>query len=298
MKKFLLYVALFCVPIILLLVGLELAVHTIPNSYSYKYNYVKEKGGTIKIVAIGHSQFFNDFNTSDFYLPAFNLSNSAQGYMEDYYIMRELLPYMPNLEMVLLPIGYMNIGREEEFTQKSCYYHEYMNIDYDGQIPLSNRYECFYVRSTIKKILSYYYFHDDIIQCDSLGWRPKFISTRSAPLGHDRVIDIYTLKQGQDFFLAGEKYLKDLVSMLEEKKIQIVLVSPPYYWQCTDNINYEQMKWSNNYIDDFCKQHPNIIYINFETEHNFEEKDFFDESHLSEVGARKFTRIINNILNN
>ena len=105
MKKFFKYTVLFLLPVVLLLIALEVAVHTIPNSYSYKYKYVKTNGKNIKAVGIGHSQFYDDFKSDSFFLPAFNLSNSAQGYMEDYYLLRELLPYMPNLEMVLLPIA-------------------------------------------------------------------------------------------------------------------------------------------------------------------------------------------------
>lgn len=296
MKKFFKYTLLFLIPVVLLLIALEVAVHTIPNSYSYKYNYVKTHGKDIKAVGIGHSQFYDDFKSDSFFLPAFNLSNSAQGYMEDYYLLRELLPYMPNLEMVLLPIGYMSVGREEQFTQKSCYYHEYMNIDYDGQLPLEYRLECIFVRSSIKKILSYYVFHQDIVKCDSLGWSPQYLKDRKHELGYERLIDIYTLDEGAPFFLAGEAYLMKIIDMLNDRNIQIVLVSPPLYWDCYDRTNWEQKAWADNYIKNLCQKHPEIKYIDMEFDSTFLDEDYKDESHLCDTGAEKFMKKLNQAL--
>lgn len=293
MKRFLKYTLLFCAPIIVLLVVLEITLHSIPNSYSFKYNYIKEHGKYLKAIAIGHSQFYDDFKSSSFFLPSFNLSNSAQGYMEDYYLLRDLLSDMPNLKMVILPIGYMTVGREEEFTQKSCYYHEYMKVDYDGKLPLSNRYECFYVRSSIKKILSYYLLHEDITRCDSLGWSPQYISSRKYELGHDNLMDTYTLSEGASMFLAGEGYLLKILDVLKERGVTPVLVSPPYYWQCYNKTNWKQKKWAQDYITNLCKSNPEIIYIDLEDNDMFDDEDFIDESHLSEVGAEKFTQQLN-----
>lgn len=289
------YITVFVLPIIVFLGVIEIVLHTIPNSYSYKYNYVRTHGDEIKAVGIGHSQLYDDFKSGCFFISAFNLSNSAQGYMEDYYLLHELLSYMPNLEMVILPIGYMNVGREEEFTQKSCYYYEYMNIDYDGKIPLQYRFECLSVRSSIKKVFSYYIKHDDIVRCDSLGWSPHYYKDREKALGHDRIIDIYTLGEN-NFFLAGEMYLKRIIRLLDENNIKIVLVSPPYYWDCYDNINWAQKTWSDMYIKNLCETNPQIQYINMEFDSTFYDEDYYDESHLSETGAEKFTHKLNDFI--
>ena len=296
MRKFFLFVALFCIPIIFLLIGLEFAVHTIPNSYKYKYNYVKTKGETIKAVAIGHSQFYDDFKADEFYIPAFNLSNSAQGYMEDYYILEKLLPSMPNLEMILLPIGYMSVGREEQFTQKSCYYYEYMGIDYEGKIPLQYRLESLFVRSSVKKILSYYMAHDDIVRCDTLGWSPHFIKDRKKELGFNNVIDIYTLDDSLPFFLAGEDYLLRILEMTSKSNIKVVMVSPPLFWKGYKRTNWGQKRWVDQYIQRLCLEHPSIQHIDMEFDSSFVDKDFYDESHLSELGSVKFMKKLNTML--
>ena len=93
MRKFLLYGLLFLIPIVLFLVSLEVMVHNIPNSYSYKYNYVKNRGDSIQAISMGHSQMYDGFMPEVFNLKAFNLCNSAQSYKEDYYILKECSSY-------------------------------------------------------------------------------------------------------------------------------------------------------------------------------------------------------------
>ena len=84
MKRFLKYCGLFFLPIALSLLAIELITAQIPNSYSYKYNYVKKNGDKIQALAIGHSQLYDGFKPESFFLPSFNLCNSAQSYVDAY----------------------------------------------------------------------------------------------------------------------------------------------------------------------------------------------------------------------
>ena len=137
---------------------IELITAQIPNSYSYKYNYVKINGNKIQALAIGHSQLYDGFKPESFYLPSFNLCNSAQSYVDNYYLLCELLQDMPNLKVVIMPIGYLNVDIKKSdinLTDRSCYYYKYMNIDYDGRVPLRYRLECFDPNRAGSKIIQY-----------------------------------------------------------------------------------------------------------------------------------------------
>ena len=81
--------------------------------------------------------------------------------------------------------------------------------------------------------------------------------------------------------------------MLCEKNISIVMVSPPYYWNCASkNINEQQRCFVKRYMDDLCSRYP-IIYIDHQSDSTFTYDDFYNESHLSEIGAKKFTEMLN-----
>lgn len=296
MKKFLKYVTLFSLPIIVCLSLIEFITGLIPNSYSYKYNYVKEHGNEIEAIAIGHSQLYDGFKPESFILPSFNLCNSAQSYSDNYYILTELLPSMPNLRVVMMPIGYLNVGLKgtaDEFSERSCYYHKYMNLSYDDLLPLKNRLECLDLKRACKKIFLYYFQKGDIVGCDSLGRRStQSLNKRKHKLGYDKLFETYTLKQNTGFRIKDEKYLVEITKILKEKHIRLVLVSPPYYWSCFNGENKNQQFYINNYVMYFCSKFS-VEHIDMEHDESFEYDDFFNESHLSEYGAEKFTKKLN-----
>lgn len=299
MKRFLKYAALFCAPLLLFFVVLEIVVTQIPNSYSYKYNFIKENGERIKLIAIGHSQLYDGFKPESISLPSFNLCNSAQSYTDNYYILKELLPSMPKLQVVIMPIGYLNVGvkgTNDVLSERSCYYHKYMNLNYDGKLPLKDRFECFDVKRACKKIYLYYFRDGDIVGCDSLGRRStQYLHNRKHELGYDLLFETYTLASNTGYRIKDENYLIEITKMLQERHIRLILVSPPYYWSCFKGENKAQQAFLKDYIQSFCKKYS-VEHIDMEHDNTFEYDDFFNESHLSEYGAEKFTQKINEYL--
>ena len=79
--------------------------------------------------------------------------------------------------------------------------------------------------------------------------------------------------------------------MLIERNIDVVLVSPPYYWDCFENSNSEQKMFIKDYISSLCNEYP-VHYVDLESDKSFSYDDFFNETHLSEIGAEKFTKIL------
>ncbi len=297
MKKFLKHCGLFILPIVLSLMAIELITAQIPNSYSYKYNYIKTSGDKIQALAIGHSQLYDGFKPESFFLPSFNLCNSAQNYVDNYYLLCELLHDMPNLKVVIMPIGYLNVDitrNDSSLTDRSCYYHKYMNIDYDGRVPLRYRLECYDPMRAGSKIVQHYLRHSDIVGCDMMGRRnTHYLRDRKHKLGYENILEGYTRKENDysKFCLGAEYYLVCAFKMLMERNITIVLVSPPYYWNCGfKRVNEGQRRFLSEYMIKLCKKYPSIHYLNLESDTSYVYDDFFNETHLSEIGAEKFTR--------
>lgn len=303
MIKFLKRCVSFAIVITLPFIAIELITTQIPNSYSYKYNYVKENGDKIQALAIGHSQLYDGFKPESFFLPSFNLCNSAQRYIDDYYLLCELLPYMPNLNVVIMPIGYMdvsNITDDDALKYRTIYYHKYMHLTYDGRVPLKYRLECFDYKGAIEKIFLYYFRNSDIEGCDSLGWRnTNQVWNRKQELGEGKFLERYTRKEinSSKFCLRDESYLIRTIQLLVERNISVFLVSPPYYWDCGfKNINLAQKKYIQDYMEELCRTFPSIHYLNVESDPNYLDEDFFNETHLSDLGAEKFTRQLNDFV--
>lgn len=296
MKKFVIYCIIFSMPLFLLLIFLETTTRNIPNSYSYKYNYIKTHGYDIQAISIGHSQLHDGFAPAHFYIPAFNLSNSAQNYIDDYYLLKEVIQFLPNLKIVILPIGYMNVGAQNEdysLSERSCYYHKYMNVNYEGLLPLKYALECFDPYKASEKIYMYYFEGTDMIGCDSLGRRNHYLKDRKID-GPKKIQEEFNLGEhdAKNMIIQYEYYLLAIIEMLQKKGIHILLVSPPYYWERFYSINKQQQNFAINFAKGIQHKYQ-IYYCNLECDTAFQDRDFYDDSHLNEYGAVKFTNKLN-----
>lgn len=301
MNRFVKYSLVFLTPLIIMFIALEIMVTRIPNSYAYKYNYVKSHGDSIEVIAIGHSQLYDGFMAEAFSKPAFNLANHDQMHQENYYVMKELLPYLPKLKMVIMPIGYIDVVAEEEewrFNSIACFYHEYMNVNYGGRLPLRDWYECFSPHRAYEKAVSYYLHHDDIVCCDSMGREnTRYLKDRKEALGanNHNFLKGYTAADSKHYFIRGSEHLTNNLKMLTDRGIDVVLVSPPHFWG-DFKPNQKQLDFLHNYIGELQRKYR-IRYIDMQFDKEFVDRDYYNETHLSQYGAEKFTKKIDAILN-
>ena len=300
MKRFVIYISSILLPLIILMIAIEIMVVKIPNSYSYKYNYVKTHGDSIIILAIGHSQLYDGFDPKVFGYKAFNLCNSSQEFIDNYYILKQLLEDMPNLKAVIMPLAYPEVSPASsklELFERSTYYHKYMHIDYEGQLPLKYRFECINIPKACRKLYDYYVRHEDIVGCDSFGRRNIYDSiNRTWELEDNKVISkYYTLKQHSGFIIRGAYYLEMISKMLRKRNVELILVSPPYYNESLRDLNLKQQAFVDEYALNFSKS-EGCVYLNFQYSKDFEDHDFYDEAHLSRVGAEKFTKMLKEVI--
>lgn len=157
---------------IVLLGGAEWIAESIPNSYTYKRDYMEAHGSSVKTLILGSSNAYDGLNPSE--LPAaFNLANSSQTIEDDMRLLGKYIDGMDSLETVIVGLGYHSLGEAQE-THRRTYYTIYMDLYPRWPI---NRHslEVFDLRLLTKKIIKYAASRD-VTRCDSLGQR----------LGHTR----------------------------------------------------------------------------------------------------------------
>lgn len=76
-----------------------------------------------------------------------------------------------------------------------------------------------------------------------------------------------------------------------------MLLTPPAFETYRQNLNQEQLKITINTISDICSKYDNCIYDNLLSDTNFVAMDFYDADHLSEIGAKKLSVLINERIN-
>ena len=126
MRKFLKKILLYALPIILMSVAMELLVEQIPNSYTYKRQYMEQHAAQVQTLVLGSSYAYDGIDAAQ--LPnAFNLANSSQCFEDDYHLLAKYLPAMDSLKTVILPLSYSSLQMVSSSNRRG-YYTIYMDL--------------------------------------------------------------------------------------------------------------------------------------------------------------------------
>ena len=221
MKRFLQDIGLFSVVALLFFGALEWVAESIPNSYTYKRDYMELYGGEIKTLILSSSNAYDGLNPS--VLPkAFNLSNSSQTLEDDYRLLAKYIDALDSLQTVIVGLGYHSLGATTEDNRRT-YYTIYMDLY--PRWPISKySFEVCNPEMLVKKIIKYAVSRD-VTRCDSLGQR----------IGH-------TKEAAQT---GAEWWNKDVLSLVENDRFNIL----DFRFQIEENIRHLHA------IVDLCNAH-------------------------------------------
>lgn len=200
---------------------MEFVAESIPNSYTYKRDYMELYGGEIKTLILGSSNAYDGLNPC--VLPnAFNLANSSQTLEDDYRLLAKYIDSMDSLRTVIVGLGFHSLAATPEANRR-MYYTIYMDLY--SRWPLSRySFEVFNLELLTKKIIKYAVSRD-VTRCDSLGQR----------VGH-------TLEAAQS---GAEWWNKDVLSLVENDRFNIL----DFRFQIEENIRHLHA------IVDLCNAH-------------------------------------------
>ena len=225
MKRFLRDIGLFSVVALLFFGTLEWVAESIPNSYTYKRDYVEQHGAQIQTLILGSSNAYDGLNPC--VLPhAFNLANSSQTLEDDYRLLTKYIDSMDSLKTMVLGLGYKSLALTTHANRR-MYYTIYMDLY--PRWPISKySFEVCNPEMLIKKIIKYAVSRD-VTRCDSLGQR----------VGH-------TLEAAQS---GAEWWNKDVLSLVENDKFEILNHKLEISKTVTENI-----EWLTSIVD-LCNAH-------------------------------------------
>lgn len=221
MKRFLRDIGLFTVVALLFFGALEWIAESIPNSYTYKRDYMEQHGAQIETLILGSSNAYDGLNPT--VLPnAFNLSNSSQTLEDDYRLLAKYIDSMDSLQTVIVGLDYHALGATSQANRRT-YYTIYMDL-YPRRPFNKYSFEVCNTEVLVKKIIKYAVSRD-VTRCDSLGQR----------VGHT--------KEAAD--TGAEWWNKDVDALVENDKLDII----NHKFEISNNIRYLHA------IVDLCNAH-------------------------------------------
>jgi hypothetical protein len=298
---------LFSLPLLAAWTMLELRAKSIPNSYSFKRQKLEALANDVDTLVMGSSTAYYGIVPSRLSGHAFNLANNLQTLHYDCELLEQSLPKLPKLRRVLLVIEYSSLyvpyRHRLQPHRQYFYQHEWdippaslrdrLDVRMFSRIALSSS----NFRAALDGLLGVAryppVFSDPV---DQRGWWcPTNEAMDSARLNVAWAKN--TLRsQHQEMNPACEPrnlaLLEHLLSLLQRRNIEVVLISMPHWRTYVDAMNRNYWERTTAVIKSLALAR-NARYLNFLNCPELGAQDFSDVMHLRTAGAIKFTELLN-----
>lgn len=301
MNRFLKNIALFLIPVLSLLLGMEIAIRNIPNDYSYKNSFLKEQRDSVSTLILGSSHTYYGLDPVYFTDPAFNLAHVSQTFDLDFDLLKKASSVNSHLKTVVIPVSYFSffevLGKSPEYWRIKNYtlYYNVFKIRslYDYSEMTTNSFEDNYDRieayyQEVKKGERY---------CSDLGWGEKFKSENSRDLvkASESAVKRHFIEDHQ-YLSENIETLNRFVDYCKRRDIKVLLFTPPGYKAYFTNLDENQLNITIKEAQRIAQENSNCEYFSLLKDDRFVEEDFFDGDHLNEIGAKKLSLILNEMI--
>lgn len=299
MKRFIISFTCFVVPIFIIGIVAEFCIRKLPNSYKFKYEWMQEHASDVETLVFGSSHTYYGFQPKYYEGKAFNLANSAQLIEQDLFLLKYWSDRYSKLKTVIYPISYFTLFYPDLLSGKASliarYYKIYMDCDLYPSLSFYYNFEIAEPRSAFAKIRRFLqgssgkdWFCDEygneafnVISNRGNDWSKKDKKT-----AHDEYSKTW------EYIPQNYSKLEGIIKFCKEKGIRLVLITTPCWHSYYDNLNDKQLNKTYSIIHEL-QQKYDLPYFNYLKDNRFTEEDFFNGSHLSDVGEKKFTKILN-----
>lgn len=297
MRKTLMHIMLFLLPIALLAGGMEIFLRIQPNSYSAKQAAIDRMAPSVETLILGASHNYMGINPALLHSCALNLANVSQTPNIDIRLLKACLPKMPKLRTVVTGTDnaiFFDAPLQEGGESFRCtYYNLYMDLERIGAWPEWG-FEMSHwdgAQERLKQTL----LGSGFAVCDSLGWYPEYKLEKreegalSDEMGRRRN-DNNTCRNW-DFPKRNRELLLELTRLCQANGIRLIVLRTPVsavYRRYTPKRQAEAVEQMLNE----CRRSEGVTVADYAADKRFDDNDFFDTDHLTANGAEKFSKIL------
>ncbi|MCI4668964.1 MAG: DUF1574 domain-containing protein [Bacteroidia bacterium] len=306
MRSIIIRFALFALPIILLLGGLEYLQRELPHDYKQKRELLEAGLGDWECLVLGSSHSYLAVNPEYLDLKSFNLAYTAQTFTFDYFLLEKYLEQMPSLKYIIYPISYPSYG-SEAYLFDGIYNKTYYFKHFFGSNAFTKWYEpenyslvsLLTVKRSVDRSMRYFKGQDTLVEFNKDGWYFWDDSMTTAQLINNGIQSGTYHNQFYDESLHSHNValLDSIISVCKKFDVIPVLVSTPMHKSYQKEMKKSRYDFMVNTTDSLARVND-IPYLNLTESPDYERADFMDANHLGKEGARKFTSYLNGVIMN
>jgi hypothetical protein len=292
MKKFVKYVVVFFVPLVVCGIAMELLLRQIPNDYAYKNDCLQKHSNEITQLYLGNSHAY--FGIDPKYLSgnAFNAGMVSQSIDYDWAILKKHQDNWKNLKCIVIPVDYFSLflridtGLESWRAKNYTIYHGLPDRD------LANHFEVTSSKlyANVTRLWEYYIKGKTDLHCSKTGWGTYYNSAKNQDLVSTGKISAQRhTANDYNCYTKNVAVLDSIIAFAEHRNIKLVLVSYPTHQTYRSHLNVKQMALTLQTIKQKIAEHPDVRYYNLMSDPEFVARDFYNADHMNEIGTKKLT---------
>ncbi len=302
-RRFVKYLILFFLPIMVLAFAAEAYLRSLPNEYAFKNDWITANADKLQTLVIGSSKGYYGVRPQFFSSNAFNLATISERPDYDCFLVEKFIKQCKKLKTVIYPVFY-EIFVDPPFEQceewpRASYFKMYMDCPFHSDFSKYNL-EISSVTAATDKYRNFKV--DGGMGCDSLGYgihcQLKNKNITAWKSGEEaRASALRHTNRDSRFVEYNFNYVNRVAEMCRENHVRLMLVAFPCdkrYVKCLDKAQLKQFYDLTEKI----KQDNNAEFHDFMNDPRFSDRDFFDSNHLSEIGAQKFTCMLDSLIEN
>jgi len=291
MRKFLIKLAFFILPPIIILVLSEIFINNFLNNNSF---YKINDSSNILILGNSHSECALNDSVIDH---SINLSNAADCYFYTYYKLKKIIEANPNIHTLILEYTNIDFSKEMDiwlYGEKYlvCKYPKYSHlISIQDKMFLFHKNPGAYFNACkdalMEKVL--FLFDSNIQAYKKLDWGGYLYLERNEIPKIKKEFQKSDVPKSNSISTFNIVYLKKIVNYCKANNIKLIFFRSPLhilYKRCYETELTNLLK----------KDFYNITFWDY-SNYSFEDYEYGDLEHLNYKGAKRFSKVINLRLN-
>lgn len=300
MKRYVTYLLALLIPVAIALGIGEWCVRSVENTYSYKRKIMLLNHEKTETLILGASHTYVGVKPDLLDGNAISLAFVSQQPKYDEFLLKQV--DYPMLKNVILGISYSTFFNDrlenKDVWYMAMYYKIYMHYPEHSDFSYYN-FECSDMDNFRKK-LGYFFRGENTVDCDPYGWGCHYTTDRkNMEKWNDENNGKATEEDQRGKWPEAERYaqghlaaLTRIADFCAQKGARLILVTTPCHEKYTRRLKPYQLKRMHELTSQLIKTR-HVTYLDYLYDQRFGDDDFFDADHLSDVGAVKFTQILN-----
>jgi len=298
--------ALFLVPLLLVLGWFEVQFARHPEELRKKHDAWIAASNSTRILVLGSSHALFGVRCQAFAKPAFNLGWVSQTLYYDSALLSRSLARMPHLETVVQTVSYFTLEEEMDDARETSRAWAYGRIY--GITPLpgvprldSRRFSRFAAQGNWRTVLwaAHGFSHrDDLVRVQADGWgdpiAPHSARAQDTAFARERMAEwrstmFPSKRQGE------LRRLGNMARLARSHGVRLVLVTTPVLPALRALESPATREWMRHSLDSLARR-EGISWFDLEADARFHPDDFADMDHLGPQGAWRFTSVLDSLM--